>query len=84
MNIDSSRSNNFLLFLMIFTVNLMKESADKIFPHATEVAAVWMQTRFELWSSRRSNRKEIQIAGITILFRTIITDKSSLIYFPLY
>jgi hypothetical protein len=80
MNIGSSRSNNFLLFLMILTVNLMKESADKIFPLATEVAALWMQTRFELWRSRRSNRKEIKIGNITILFRTTISDKSSFFY----
>jgi hypothetical protein len=43
---------------MIFMVNLTKESADKISPYATEVAAVWMKTRLQRCHSERSNRNK--------------------------
>jgi len=40
-------------------VNLTKESADKISPYGTEVAAVWMKTKFQRCCSRRPNLKKI-------------------------
>jgi len=43
---------------MIFMVNLTKESADKISPYATEVAAVLMKTKFQRCCSRLSNLKK--------------------------
>jgi len=55
---NSSSNSNFLLFRMIFMVNLTKESADKISPYATEVTAVWMKTKFQRCCSRRSNLKK--------------------------